>query len=455
MARVLVLAALIVGAVAADAAAQVVQRPARPYRGLFGGGPPTDPNRSRSEMTLTGSLLVGHDTWLSPGGTPSLGSEPQSGQTLTGEAALAYFRGRAQRSISLDARAETNGYSGINADATIGGSVGVTADTNLGRMTQLGASQSFGYEPTLVLGGPLSTGGGGEFPVAPPPDVSSGYLEQRSWSSNSSVNLNRRWTTRQTTQMVAEYARNTYLDDFGYDTRSRLANASHRWLFSRTSSVGAHYGYSDSDSEGGDGLAVPLTNQAIDVSYGYARRLSPSRQLSVEVGGGATHVSTLNALDLSDLAYWMPAGNGSISWDVGRSWAIRANYSREATVLQGVSLTSFAADTAGAAVSGLVNSRIETSLSATYANGRSGGADTSGRYETYTGSLQFRYAISRCCATAVHYDYYFYNFQDVVDLPSGFAPRFDRQAIRIGFTVWLPLFGRYTDGESSRSSRRN
>ena len=66
--RRLVLATVVcVCAVAADASAQMVQRPARPYRGLFGGGPTTDPNRTRSELTFTGSVLVGHDTWLSPG----------------------------------------------------------------------------------------------------------------------------------------------------------------------------------------------------------------------------------------------------------------------------------------------------------------------------------------------------------------------------------------------------
>jgi hypothetical protein len=437
MRRVLAIAALIVSAVNADVAAQIVQRPSRPYRGLFGGGPTPDPNRTRSELTFSGGVLVGYDTWLSPGGgVPNPTAEPESGISMVGEAALAYFRGRANRSISIDGRADTNGYSGIAADATIGGNVVVAATTNLGRVTQLRASQSFAYEPTLVLGGSPTVGGEVDSPV--PPEVTSGYLEERSWSSDSSVSLNRRWTPRQTTQVVAAY------------TRSRVTDLSHTWLFSRTSNLAAHYGFSDSDSNAGDGLSTPMTNQRVDLSFGYARRLSPSRQLRVDVGGGATHVSTLNTLDRSDLSYWMPSGDGSISLDIGRSWSIRANYSREVNVLQGVSLTSFASNLAGASVSGLINSRIETSLSATYENGRSGGADTTGRYENYSGSLQLRYAISRCCATAVNYDYYFYNFQDVVDLPSSFVPRYDRQAVRVGFTIWLPVYGTYADGSSAR-----
>jgi hypothetical protein len=456
MRKIVVLAALVVCATSVDAAAQITQRPTRPYRGLFGGGPAPDPSRSRSEATFSGSLMVGYDTWLSPGGQPTGPTqERQSGSTVTGDAALSYFRGRTQRSVSLDARAETSGYSGIGAGPTVGGAVTVRAVTNLGRLTELRVAQDFGYEPTLVLGGLGPTDLDVDATVAPPADVTSGYLEQRSWSSNSSISLARRWTPRQTTHAGAGYSRFAYLDEFGYDTRTRLANLTHSWSFSRTSSIEALYSFTDSDLDAVDALATPLTDQNIEVSFGYNRRLSPTRQLTITAGGGATHVSTLNALDRSDLTYWMPSGSGSVSLDVGRSWSIAGHYSRGADVLQGVSLTSFATDSASASVSGLLNSRIETSLSASYSNGRSGGAGTSGRFENYSGSLQLRYAISRCCATAVIYDYYFYDFRDVVDLPSHFSSNFDRQAIRVGITIWLPLYGTYADGESSRGSRRN
>jgi len=125
---------------------------------------------------------------------------------------------------------------------------------------------------------------------------------------------------------------------------------------------------------------------------------------------------------------------------------VAANYLRGVSVLQSVSLTSFATDSANVAVNGLVSSRIETSLTATYSNGQAGGANTRGRFENYTGSLQVRYALSRCCATAVNYDYYVYKFRDVADLSTDFLSNFDRQAIRVGFTLWLPLYGRYADG---------
>jgi hypothetical protein len=219
--------------------------------------------------------------------------------------------------------------------------------------------------------------------------------------------------------------------------------------------VRARYQFNDSELHSSDSLTTPMKTQNVEVSYGYSRRLSPTRQLQLEVGGGSTHVSTLNATDRADLAYWMPAGRGSISWDIGRSWSLAGDYSRSANVVPGVSLTSFATDAASASVSGLVSSRVEMSLTAMYSNGRSGGADTSGRFQNSSGSAQLLYAISRRYAASVNYDYYVYHFQDVSDLASGFPPDFDRHAIRVGFTIWLPLYGTHIDGGTSRGVRRN
>jgi hypothetical protein len=452
MHRLLIATAMCVCVAAADASAQQVQRPSRPYRGLFGGGPSTDPNRVRAELTFTGSMLVGHDTWLSPGGGGiDTTRERQSGRTLSGEAAIRYFYGRARRSFAIDGRTLTLGYSGVGVDPTLSGHVAINGETGLGRLFHVRATQSFAYEPTLVLGGAGSTLGDAGPTLAPDIDipqvasVPSGYLEQRSWSSNSHAALERRWTPRHLTQAGAGHQRSTYLDELGNDSRAIRADVSHSWQFARTSTVRGLYSYIDMQSEGG-GLTTPMTNERIDGSFGYSRRLSPTRHLSFSVGGGATHVTTLNAADRTPLDYWMPSGSGSFSTDVGRSWAVSAAYTRAVSVMQGVSLTSFATDSANVAASGLMGSRIETSISATYANGQAGGSNTRGRFENYTGSLQLRYAISRCCATAVNYDYYVYKFEDVADLSANFLSDFDRQAIRVGFTLWLPLYGRYTDG---------
>ena len=453
--RSTILAALVcVCAATTDAAAQHVQRPTRPYRGLFGGGPSSDPNRTRSELTFTGSILAGYDTWLSPGGSginPT--QEPQSGSAFAGEASLEYFHGNVRRSLSIDGRTLTLGYSGINADPTIGGRVAIVGNTNLGRVAQLRVSEDVAYEPTLVLGGTTP-----ELPIegpapAPPADVTSGYLAQRSWSSNTGVSLVRQWTPRQSTHVDAAYLHSVFLDDFGYDTRAVRTDLSHEWQYRRTLSIGGLYGFEDSQSDDAAGLTTPMTNHRLSGSFTHARRLSPTRNMSITLGGGATHVTTLNAADRTDLTYWTPSGSASFGIDLGRSWSLAANYARDVSVLQGVSLTSFASNESGVIANGLIGSRVEASLAATFSKGRAGGGSTTGEYENYTGSMQLRYAFSRCCAASVNYDYYAYEFLDVADLPSDFISNFDRQAIRVGFTFWLPLYGRSADGGRARSSR--
>jgi hypothetical protein len=457
MLRILTLSAALLCFISSDTAAQVVQRPTRPYRGLFGGGPTPDANRSRSELTFASNLQVGYDTWLAPAGaTVPTGPTQQreSGYAFTGAAALSYFRGRTQRSLTVDGLVRSNGYDGIDTGSTLGATALLSAVTNLDRATQLRASLEAGYEPTLVLGGEQPVAVDPAAPVVSVPDVTSGYLEQRSWSSGSSVSLDRRWTARHTTTVGVAYSRQQFLDDLGNDMTSRAGHALHRWSFSRTSSVRLRYGFNESDFDSSDGLTT-TTDQNVELGFAYNRRLSPTRRLQIEARGGATHVDGLRPEDRSRLTYWVPSGGSSISLDVGRSWSIVGDYSRYVDVLQGVSQTSFATDSASASVNGLFGRRIEASLYATYSNGTAGGADTTGRFENYSGSVQLLYALARCCATTVHYDYYVYRFQDVADLASVFPPDFDRHAIRVGFTIWLPLHGTYTDGGPSRGTRRN
>jgi hypothetical protein len=87
-------------------------------------------------------------------------------------------------------------------------------------------------------------------------------------------------------------------------------------------------------------------------------------------------------------------------------------------------------------------------MSAAFSNG-SAGADRASRFQIYTGQAQLRFAVSRCCAVSANYNYYYYT-SAAVDLPTGFPDSYDRNAIRVGMTVLLPLFGSYTDPPQRR-----
>jgi hypothetical protein len=454
MRRILALLVLATIYAPALADAQGARRPSRPYRGLFGGGPRPDPNRTSHELTFSANVLGGYDDVISPGGltAPDPTQPRQSGYSATGDVALQYRRGTMTRFVTVDGQAYTNAYSGVGVSPAIGGNLHIQADTGAGRSNRLQFTQDLGYQPTLVLGAfaPLSAEVQAE--ALPESGVSTGFLDQRSWNTASIVSVDRQWTRRYRTSVGGGFLQRRYLDNLGYDTRNLFGNASLALTMSRTTDLRASYRYDEGQLESGAGLVTPLTSQNLEMTGAYSRRLSLSRRLQLSAGGGGTHVRTLSANDRSPLAYWMPSGSGSLRVDLGRSWAVSGNYRRAVSVLQGVTLTAFATDAASVRIDGLIGRRIETAVSAAYSNGRSGGLNTTGRFASYGGSVQGRYALARCCAASLVYDYYDYRLRDIIDLPPGVPPSFDRNAVRIGFSLALPLYGTYID-RADRSGR--
>ena len=434
------------------AEAQAVRRPSRPYRGLFGGGPPPDPNRTRQELTLTASFLAGYDDALTPGATQGPtqpGQNTVSGYTGTADLNLRYYVGRAAKSFSLDSRGWTTAYRGTQADPSLGGDLSIRGELNLGRRNHLVAGQDFSYVPYLVIGAFASLQPEVETSALPDSGETTGMSQQRSWASTSAIDLDHTWTTRQTTSIGYNYYRRNYLDDFGHDSASHLATTRHAWAFSRTARLEASYRFSDfkftaAPTTIGD-QGAPVSNHALELGGTYTRRLSPSRQIQFSANGGAAYVQTLRSTDRSNFAYWMPTANGMVRLDVGRSWAISADYARTVSVVQGISLQSFATDAASLRVDGMFGPRIEGSLSFAYSNGRVGGAEEPGQFYSYGGIGQFRYALNRWCAASVNYQYYYYRLSDIGGLPTGLPPTNDTNSVRIGVTLWLPFYGSYID----------
>jgi hypothetical protein len=153
------------------------------------------------------------------------------------------------------------------------------------------------------------------------------------------------------------------------------------------------------------------------------------------------------------LDYWVPTGLAKVIVDFGRSWSVTADYRRAVSTLQGVSVSSFPGHAVSVRTDGTIGSKIEAAFSGAFSNGESGGGQDSSSYSAYSGSAQMRYALSRCCAATVQYDYYHYRLSQFTILPLGFPPEYDRNAIRVGFTLWLPLYGSYGATESGARGR--
>jgi hypothetical protein len=456
MSRIFAIATLVVCMCASAAQAQTVQRPTRPYRGLFGGGPPPDPNRMRHELTFTASLLGGYDDYVTPA---TDGTDPapdiQNGFSTNASATLNYFYGRAARSFSADMQALSTAYYNAGVNPTLGGDLTLTYSSDVGRRSRIGLTQDLGYEPTLVLGafGALA----GDVENVPLPEsgagVSSGLVEQRSWSAASTFTAEHRWTTRQTSSGNLGYSKRTYLDSLGFDNTTLSADIRHSSGLSRTTAADFTYRYSTTDLAQTTGGNLPLTDHTIEVGTSYTRRLSATRQVVLAGGGGATYVQTETSVDRLPLEYWMPSGHATVRLEVGRSWSFGADYRRAVSVLQGVTVESFPTDAISVRADGTIGPKVETALSVAYSTGRSGGVEQGGNFGAYGGTAQLRYALARCCAMSVNYDYYLYRLRNFSSLPVGLPAEYDRNAIRVGFTLWLPLYGSYGQAEGGGRGR--
>ena len=454
MRRTLMLAAVVVCVCASSVQAQVVQRPSRPYRGLFGGGPPPDPNRVRQTLTLTASVLGGHVDYSQPPGTVPVTDTPTGFSTSTA-ATMDYFYGRTARSFSAVGHVLSVSYYKPSFDSILGGDLNLGFASNVGRRSRVAVAQSVAYEPTFILGAFSALAG--DVPAGILPEsgtgVGNGLIEQSSWSAATTANASRQWNTRQNTTAIVGYSQRTYLDVVGFDSTSWNGQIGHTSNLSRSFALDAMYRYSMTDMVSPIGDSLPLSDHTFEGSMTYTKRLSPTRQLVFGGGGGATYVQTELLPDRTALNYWVPTALGKVSLDLGRSWLVAADYRRAVSTLQGVSVASFPGNALSFRADGTMGSRLEAAFTGAFSNGENGGGGENGSYSAYSGSAQMRYALSRCCAATVQYDYYHYTLRDFTILPLGLPPQYDRNAIRVGFTVWLPLYGSYGVTESGTRGR--
>lgn len=440
------------------AGAQVLERPSRPFRGLFGGGPPPDPNRTRQELTLTTNLLGGFEDVFSPGGEPAgeLFRAQEGAYTGFAEARLRYWWGREGRLLDVSGRGYTNAYS-VGLNPNFGADLDVQADSTLGRRNHVGLRQTVNYLPVLALGGFGPIESEVDSSVLPDANPLNGLVNQRALQLDTTLSLTHDWTARHSTGVGYSYSKHQYLDEVGFDTRTQGVFANYGWSIRRSMRLQATYNSTEIRIEDQDSDAGPATSHAGNIGFSYDRALSRTRRIGFTAGAGMAHVRDFGAFGggSSDepQAHLTPGGYGSVRVDIGRTWALAANFNRALTVLDTVARQSFYANAAALQLGGLIGRRVDAAFSAAMANGRSvAGEGEGGRYGRFTGTAQMRWALSRCCATILSYDYYNYRLRNVT-LPEGYPATLDRNAIRVGFTVWLPLYGSYSGGTEGTAGR--
>jgi opacity protein-like surface antigen len=90
----------------------------------------------------------------------------------------------------------------------------------------------------------------------------------------------------------------------------------------------------------------------------------------------------------------------------------------------------------------MISRRVSLKIGGTFGNWvtpvASGVNDT---LDVYGATLGFRFLLTDSLAATAGYYYYFHRYSNPGALPEGFPAEYDRQAVRVGLTMFFPLAG--------------
>ena len=353
-------------------------------------------------------------------------------------------RAKLARMFTLGAHTFFNDYHDLDLGISSGGDVRVGVTSPMGRSVTGRANAAFSSDPQFDLSSRLP--GVGEIPAssidAPPLSPAfSGLNDARSNTAYGGVGLDWQTGQRSLLGLTSNYYDRSYSGTSSGalgDSHGYRAGVSLSQTLSRRARVRTVYEYGNSTVTELD-VERPSKEHRIEVGPAYERRLSPSRTLRLAASAGAIRVETLSTFRERLVTYWTPSGSGSFDVDLVRTWQARGEYRRDVTVLDGLVPQTYLSDTVTSSVAGYLNRRTRLEFSGDYAKGSAPENPELNDFSSAGGRVHTRVALNRYLAMTAEYAYYRYHFVNADVVPAGFPPRFTRNAVRAGFTLWLPL----------------
>ena len=252
---------------------------------MFGGGPRSDPTRTRQELTLTANALGGFDDNLAPpGGGDAIAPRP-SGYTGFSDVILRYWFGRDVRSIEVTGRSFMNTYRNVGVGPSYGGDIDAREQTSLGTRSHLVAAQAVSYDPLFSLGvfGPLQGVDGAA--VAADSSPLTGLSEQRSLMTDASATVDRQWTRSLRTDLGYGFNQRSYVSGPSFDSLSHSITLGVNQSVNRAAAIRGTYRWSDAHYTEASGLERSSIDHTVEVGLSYQRALSRTRRLELSGGG--------------------------------------------------------------------------------------------------------------------------------------------------------------------------
>ena len=431
------------------AAAQVVDGPPGSSRGVFGGaggvGSPA--------LSLTFDLEGGYDANdLSQSDTPTGQFGPfQSGYVTTVATSLRYQRGRAERFFIGTGAGSVNHQQvarGQEFYRLTQSDLSLQAATTLGRRSGVTVGAGSSYQPTFVFGAfdSLGRNTGVQSPLddvpSPTADPTLSLTAQRWLAGRASAGIYRNWTSRQ--RMSVDYS-GLWLQPVsgpGFESRTDTVALIHGWNPRPTSGFELAYRYNRNVQAFEDAPAQPLDMHSVEGRIRLDRRLSPNRSLSFMLGGGMVGVGARAATQGSAFGRVLPTVSGSVQLRFLPTWGVLLSARRDITVLNGLSSEPFESDAATLTIDGTAWRRLTMGVTGGTSRGRARSAQ-GGDFDQTLLNAQLGYGFSARLGLVVSYSYTQHSFRNVPVAPSSFPTQFGRNSVRVGLTMWLPLYGTF------------
>jgi hypothetical protein len=415
---------------AAPAAAQV-ERPQRAAHGLFGTPPPPDADH-RTSVDLNVSAYGGYDDNVAAEqGTASAALlDPRlqtSGYFSAVDVGAALDRTGRTFDVGLSGGTNARYYPSLTDSATIGAQAGVGFGAH-GKSRQFRVSVYGTHQPYY-----------GVVPFVPvaPPDLG-GVTPPRTDTTVQRRDANAYGGNAMFEQSLGSRSSLSFEYSYHYmglerelkPLRTHLGGGHFRRSLSNTTALRLGYVYQQ-----GNGYALDVRQTVVhnlDAGFDYDKALGRTRRTNVTASFGAAMV------DQYGLRTWRAIGDATIKREIGRTWSARGVYHRGLGFLDGFNSPYFA-DSVSGSLQGLLSRRLDFTAALFYTNGELGIAVRANDFKTYSATTRLRYALTQLFAVYGEYVAYRYDFRSGVGLPTGLPPTEDRQGVRAGLTLLVPV----------------
>ena len=162
----------------------------------------------------------------------------------------------------------------------------------------------------------------------------------------------------------------------------------------------------------------------------------------MSLGAGATRLESIDSTSRVAYHAWVPVGSARATLGLTSLWSLDGEYRRDFSLLRGLTDNVYTTDTASVSAGGRVAPRTNLRVGANYGTWKTPLASgVNEKMNVYGASVQVRVTLTAKVAATADYIYYHHLYSNPGDLPAGFPAKYNRQAVRVGLTLWLPLAG--------------